>query len=128
MPDFEVERFEFVSATPDTVLLRISGHWRSRGRNRLAPPLLVVDDGRRTHRLSPLPSPDDPSPLASPDGPPWRAAFSAPRALVERRGAAFALETGKLLVDLPAPRPAQALRSSAPAAPAPAPRAPAPPT
>ena len=25
MPDFEVERFEFVSATPDTVLLRISG-------------------------------------------------------------------------------------------------------
>src|SRR5688572_31803744 len=100
MPEFLVERFEYVSATPDTALLRISGRWRSGGRERLSPPLLVVDDGRRTHRLSALPSPEDASPLATPDGVLWRAAYSAPKALVENPRAAYALETGRTLVDL----------------------------
>ncbi|HWT92096.1 MAG TPA: hypothetical protein VN238_03800, partial [Solirubrobacteraceae bacterium] len=81
MPDFEVERFEAVPATRDTALLRISGYWRSGQRERLSPPLLVLDDGRRTHRLAPLPGPDDAAPLAAPDGPLWRAAFSVSKEL-----------------------------------------------
>ena len=83
MPEFDVERFERVSATAEVTLLRISGRWRSEQRERLSVPMLVVDDGRRTHRLSPLPGPDDAAPLASPDGSEWRAAFSAPAALPE---------------------------------------------
>ena len=43
MPDFLVERFEHISATADTALLRISGRWTSEQRERLSPPLL--DDG-----------------------------------------------------------------------------------
>src|SRR3954467_13502374 len=95
---FDVERFEHVSATAETALLRLSGRWHAEQRERLSPPMLVVDDGRRTHpppprprraagrrphRLAALPGPDDAAPLAGPDPPRWRAAFSAPIAFVE---------------------------------------------
>src|SRR3954471_22289283 len=101
---FDVERFEHVTATPETALLRVSGRWVSARRERLSPPMLVVDDGRRTHRLAALPGPEDAAPLAGPDSPGWRAAFSAPVALMEGRGTAFALDAGRgALVDLPHP-------------------------
>src|SRR3954464_10966425 len=101
---FDVERFEHVTATPDTALLRVSGRWRSDQRERLSPPMLVVDDGRRTHRLAALPGPEDAAPLARPETPSWRAAFSAPAGLIEGRGTAFALDAGRgALVDLPHP-------------------------
>src|SRR5215217_7901237 len=106
MLEFLVERFEHVAATPDTVLLRISGGWRSDQRERLSPPMLVVDDGRRTHRLPALPGPDDAAPLAAPDAPEWRGAFSAPAALMEGRRTVFALDAGRgTIVDLPRPQP-----------------------
>src|SRR3954466_13464130 len=54
---FDVERFEHVAATAETALLRLSGRWRADQRERLSPPMLVVDDGRRTHRLPPPPRP-----------------------------------------------------------------------
>src|SRR4051794_25424890 len=63
---FDVERFEHVAATADTALLRLSGRWRAEQRERLSPPMLVVDDGRRTHRLAALPGPEDAAPLAGP--------------------------------------------------------------
>src|SRR4051795_11686985 len=106
---FDVERFEHVAATAETALLRLSGRWHAEQRERLSPPMLVVDDGRRTHRLppragpargprapraAPLPGPDDAAPLAGPDPPRWRAAFSAPIAFVESSGVAFALDAG----------------------------------
>ncbi|MCW2989552.1 MAG: hypothetical protein JWM73_146, partial [Solirubrobacterales bacterium] len=94
MPDFEVETFEHVSATPGTVLLRVSGRWRSGHRERLSPPMLTVDDGRRTHRLAPLPGLDDAAPLAGPDAPVWRAAYSAPAELIAKGRPAFALDAG----------------------------------
>src|SRR3954469_12637773 len=101
---FDVERFEHVAATAETALLRLSGRWRADQRERLSPPMLVVDDGRRTHRLAALPGPEDAAPLAGPDGPGWRAAFSAPVDLIEGRGTAFALDAGRgALVDLPHP-------------------------
>src|SRR3954467_11314351 len=95
---FDVERFEHVAATADTALLRLSGRWRAEQRERLSPPMLVVDDGRRTHRLAALPGPEDAAPLAGPDSPGWRAAFSAPAALIEGGGTASARAR-------PAPRP-----------------------
>src|SRR4051794_41856124 len=87
---FDVERFEHVAATAETTLLRLSGRWHAEQRERLSPPMLVVDDGRRTHRLAALPGPDDAAPLAGPDPPRWRAAFSAPVALLAAGGGALA--------------------------------------
>jgi len=120
MPDFEVESFEHVSATPGTVLLRVSGRWRSGQRERLSPPMLTVDDGRRTHRLAPLPGLDDAAPLAGPDAPSWRAAYSAPAELIASGRPAFALDAGGGLTDLPRPAAGRAVRprTAPPAAPA----------
>src|SRR3954462_7037363 len=107
---FDVERFEHVAATAETTLLRLSGRWRADQRERLSPPMLVVDDGSRTHRRAALPGPEDAAPLAGPEGPRWRAAFSAPAALVGNARTAFALDAGKgALVDLP--RPAEGRRA-----------------
>src|SRR3954468_15242168 len=75
---FDVERFEHVAATAETALLRLSGRWRADQRERLSPPMLVVDDGRRTHRLAALPGPEDAAALSGPDPPRWRAALPAP--------------------------------------------------
>lgn len=100
---FEVSSFEQVQVTPGTALLRIVGRWQGPVRERLAPPMLVVDDGRRTHRLAALPGPDDANPLAGPDPPQWRAAFAAPVALLGGRSA-FALDVGRGgLLDIPRP-------------------------
>src|SRR5438128_2171903 len=119
MPGFEVERFEHVSATPETALLRISGHWSSRKQQRLSPPMLVIDDGRRTHRLAALPGPDDAAPLAGPERPRWRAAYSAPAEVLSGARVAFALEVGRTMVDLPAPAASEVRRqAAAPARPA----------
>src|SRR3954468_13712751 len=101
---FDVERFEHVAATADTALLRLSGRWRADQRERLSPPMLVVDDGRRTHRLAALSGPEDAAPLAGPDAPGRGAAVSAPVDLIEARGPAFALYAGRgALVALPRP-------------------------
>src|SRR3954470_7014481 len=101
---FDVERFEHVAATAETTLLRLSGRWRADQRERLSPPMLVVDDGKRTHRLAALPGPEDAAPLAGPDAPGWRAAVSAPVGLISSRGTVFALDAGRgAIVDLPHP-------------------------
>ena len=43
--EFELEAFEQVQATSSTALLRLSGRWHSPSRERLTPPLLLIDDG-----------------------------------------------------------------------------------
>src|SRR5947209_16941577 len=102
--EFELEAFEQVQATSSTALLRLSGRWHSPSRERLTPPLLLIDDGRRTHRVAALPGPDDVAPLAAPDGPGWRAAFSARLELLAGASAAFALDLGDYsILDLPRP-------------------------
>src|SRR3954468_14720729 len=112
---FDVERFEHVAATADTALLRLSGRWRADQRERLSPPMLVVDDGRRTHRLAALPGPEDAAPLAGPDPPRWRVAFSAPAVFIESAHVAFALAAGAVFfVDLPRPQPARRERPAPP--------------
>src|SRR5256885_12776692 len=101
---FAVGRFEHAPATPETALLRVSGRWVSDQRERLSPPMLVIDDGRRTHRLPALPGPEDAAPLPGPEAPRWRAAFSAPAGLIGGKGTVFALDAGRgAIVDLPRP-------------------------
>src|SRR3954469_14297201 len=69
---FDVERFEHVAATAETTLLRLSGRWHAEQRERLSPPMLVVDDGSKTQRLPALPRPagaaPPPRPPARPRG------------------------------------------------------------
>src|ERR1700759_3570752 len=103
-PRFEVQSFEQVPAGPGTVLLRIAGRWVAPTRERLGTPLLLLDDGRRIHRLTPLPGPDDVAPLVGADGFEWRAAFSAPADVVGEARVAYALQTGRgRIADLPRP-------------------------
>src|SRR3954469_1310475 len=118
-PRFEVQSFEQVPAGPGTMLLRIAGRWVAPSRERLAAPLLLLDDGRRIHRLSPLPGPDDVAPMVGPEGFEWRAAFSAPADVVAETRMAYALQTGRgQITDLPRPT---GRRGRLAAAPAPAP-------
>ena len=42
---FEADLFEYVAATPGTVLLRLGGRWVSAQRERLPPPMLLLDAG-----------------------------------------------------------------------------------
>src|SRR5947208_14379162 len=92
---FDVDRFEHVAATPETALLRLSGRWQADQRERLSPPMLVIDDGRRTHRLPALPGPGDAAPLAGPEAPRWRAASSAPAGLIGGKGTVLPLDAGR---------------------------------
>src|SRR6185295_19195752 len=84
-------------------------------RERLPPPTLLLDDGRRSRRVSALLGTDDASPLAGPDPPPWRAAFSVPAELLTDSHLAFALETDRGIVDLPRPQEAATRTRKAPA-------------
>src|SRR4051794_7512296 len=98
--------------------------------------MLTLDDGRRTHRLAPLPGLDDAAPLAGPDAPLWRLAAPGPRAgpaaplgrgasrapadLIAQGQPAFALDPGRgELADLPRPQQARPVRRAPPAPPPP---------
>jgi hypothetical protein len=83
--DVVVRLFEQVAASPRSVLLRLGGQVPSDVE-------LVVDDGRRAHRLAPLPSAEG-APVV---------AFAAPAGLLGPR-TVFAAAVGDRLVDLPAP-------------------------
>src|SRR3954463_5211773 len=98
--------------------------------------MLVVDDGRRTHRLAALPGPEDAAPLAGPDPPRWRGALSAPLGFLPGPPVPFPPPPGGgrllrppdggggIFVAPPPPQPARRERP-APPKPAPAPRGPA---
>jgi hypothetical protein len=95
-PAFEAEEFEYVDAGPDLALVRLSGRWRSdEPRGEVG---LVAWLGGERIPLSPLPAP----PAA--DGGSWRAAYSAPPALLADPAAAFELEPPRgEAITLPAP-------------------------
>jgi hypothetical protein len=114
-PAFQVETFEHLAATPGTVLLRVAGRWRAGARGPLSPPVLVIDDGRGTHRLPALPGPHEAAPAVGPNPPAWRAAFTAPKALLDGQ-VAFAIDAGSgVLSDLPQPVPMRRRTASPPA-------------
>src|SRR3954447_19812971 len=91
---FEVDRFERVDASSGTALLRLAGHFDVEVDGG---PVLVVDDGRRSQEISPLP---DPSRVA---GRAWRGAFAVPTELLESGRVAYALRVGGSFIDLPRP-------------------------
>jgi hypothetical protein len=93
---FEVERFESVAAGRGVALLRLAGRWRGEANGTTGRPVLIVDDGRASHRLAALPEPEG-------QGDPWRAAFSAPADLLSGERLAFALDAGGETIRLPAP-------------------------
>lgn len=92
---FETEQFEYLKATETTVLLRVAGRWRGKAPESCA---LIALTGDGATRLEPLP----PAPGGTRDDL-WRVAYSGPIALVEQRGARFALEMGDERVALPRP-------------------------
>jgi hypothetical protein len=101
--EFEVERFERVTAGSGALLLRVAGRWRSAAELELGPATLLVDDGRTSHRLDALPGPDATTAETDRHGRPWRAAFAAPADLLDGGPRAFSLQAGHVVVALPAP-------------------------
>lgn len=101
--EFELERFERVTAAPGSVLLRLAGRWYAAEPLRLSAPVLLVEGRDQPHRLAALPGPDEREPLASEQGQMWRAAFSATEGLLAGR-LSFGLDLGpEGVIDLPAP-------------------------
>jgi chromosome segregation ATPase len=82
---FEVDQFEYLKASADTVLLRLAGRWPEdmSGPDQA---VLVVLGPLRPARLAPVP------PAPAVHGGIWRAAYSAPLSLVLRPGVSFTLE------------------------------------
>jgi hypothetical protein len=98
----ETELFEFVPAAAGTMLLRIEARWHSETREPLPIPTLIIDDGRRSQRLPPLPGPDTFTPRAGPEPELWRATYAAPEQATQGSRVAFALDLGSgRIVDLP---------------------------
>lgn len=101
----EVERFEHVVVTTGVALLRVVGR---RPRAQAAPDelgaALIVDDGERRHRLSPLPNAAMTRGSATGDEVPWRCAYPAPTDLVDTAQATFSLAFASgASVPLPSP-------------------------
>ncbi len=105
---FTLDRFERVDASAGTALMRLEGSWEGT-------PELIVDDGRRSHRIRALPAPAG-----------GALAFPVPRELVDGGRVAFALDVGGTVADLPRPSARDAAAVEVPARP-PAPPAPLPP-
>jgi hypothetical protein len=89
-PEFTVERFERVDASSGMSLLRLSGAGLG------IEPVLMVDDGGMARRVRALPDP-----MGATD----RAAFAVPSSVFDSGRAAFALDIGGFLLDLPVPAP-----------------------
>ena len=108
-------------ATPDTTLLRISGRWHSEQRERLSPPMLVIDDGRRTHRLSRAARPGRRRAARRPRRPGVARGVLArrPRSSTRRAPCSRSTAGGGLIFDLPRPAEVGGAAQAAPRAPAP---------
>ncbi len=107
---FDIKQFEYLRATDTMVLVRVAGRWRGKAPEACALIAVARDGATRLEALPPVPT-------AGGDDL-WRAAYSAPLALVEQRSTRFSLETGHDRVALP--RPGE--RGTPSAAPAPAPK------
>jgi len=106
----ELEEFDQIEAAPGTALLRIAARTSSPSAAG-APSTLVVDDGQRLHRVSPLPAPQDPSGLL-------RAAYPVALGLLQGRPR-FSLEfPDGSSIELPSPnRRRRVVRRESPAPP-----------
>src|SRR5919198_3061585 len=88
---------EFLRASRDAALVRLVGTWPGEGDS--PPARLVVEAGGERQQFAALPA----GPGGAPGGA-WAAGFSVPAAFVESHGAAWRLELGDEVVELPRPR------------------------
>jgi hypothetical protein len=82
--DFDLESFRYVRASPTTVLLQVTGYWRSSFPRTLEDPTLVLHDDRGPHPLAPLAAPDSQPPEAGPETPLWRRSYASPVDVFDR--------------------------------------------
>jgi hypothetical protein len=100
---FDLESFRYVRASPTTVLLQVTGYWRSDYPRELAEPTLLLHDGNRPHPIAPLAHPAAGSPESGPETPLWRGSYAAPIEIFERHER-IALRAGPgVVVGLPHP-------------------------
>src|SRR5947199_103260 len=82
---FDVDQFEYLTASADTGLLRLAGRWPN-GEQVPEEPVLVALGPLRPARLEPVP------PAPAVNGGIWRAAYSAPLSLITRSGLRWQLQ------------------------------------
>ena len=100
---FDLESFRYVRASPTTVLLQVTGYWRSDHPRELGQPRLLLHDGKRMHPLAPLQAPDGKLPESGPETPLWRGSYAAPVEIFERQER-IALRAGPgVVIGLPHP-------------------------
>lgn len=100
---FDLESFRYVRASPTTVLLQVTGYWRSDHPRELGQPRLLLHDGKRMHPLAPLQAPDGKPPESGPETPLWRGSYAAPVEIFERHER-VALRAGPgVVIGLPHP-------------------------
>ena len=114
--EFELEGLEFVRATDDVGLLRVSGRWFAPASRVFDEIFLSVARGPETSPHRPLPDPEGVAPIASPAGGPWHGAFTMSTELAEDPRAEFFLRAGAdIHVELPRPGEWRAAAEPAPA-------------
>ncbi len=97
---FHAERFEYVVASREQVLVRLSGHWRTRDAGAPARVILEARTGRRSLTFVPLPEGADAAGSGASE-PGWRASFSVPLEVAEHPAATFTLQADRTQVVLP---------------------------
>lgn len=99
-PTLDVEGFTTIPWQGDSLLVTVRGEWRGALPASENVPVLVLDDGRRTHRFAAVPEP------AEAAGPPprFRAVFSIPQKLRAAVAAPITLDLGPVSLPLIAGR------------------------
>ncbi|TMK65192.1 MAG: hypothetical protein E6G53_06500 [Actinobacteria bacterium] len=120
--EFELEGLEFVRATDEVGLLRVSGRWFAPANRVLDEIVISVARGPETSAHRALPDPDGVAPIASPAGGEWHGAFTMSAELAEDPRAEFFLRAGAdAHMELPRPGEWRGVAEPAEAAPAPPP-------
>jgi hypothetical protein len=101
--EFQLDGLEFVCATDEVGLLRVSGRWFAPASRVLDEVVLFVARGPETTAHRPLPAPDGVAPIASPTGGEWHGAFTMSAELAEHPRAEFFLRAGDAHMELPRP-------------------------
>jgi hypothetical protein len=100
---FDLESFRYVNASATTVLLQVTGYWRSDYPRKLAVPTLLLHDGMTMHPLAPLQVPPPTEPESGQETPLWRGSYAAPVEIFDRHER-IALRAGPgVVIGLPHP-------------------------
>src|SRR2546421_12609383 len=98
-----IDAVEILPTDLRSVLLRVAGAWEAQPPADLRPPVLVLREAGREHRIAALERTSGAAVRAAPEPRPFRAAFSVPEALAPRLGEPVELDLGPVTVRLPGP-------------------------